>query len=241
VRLFASKGVDLQIEPESKPGYNNKNTKSRGDAVPLFGSWSREPLFVDDDSDTDSEMELESFTKPHTTQQGRTGWTEMQSYAVTPSPHPMDIAESIPSFPVPSEHGGDIPTSPVLPLPLQYYHDTDADAHMGVLDQEGSDWFISSKVNELTRLHKHEDEHDYDYDYDYEQCEFEHEHDYAGDMDMHHHHDFSPNKSGHPTIQDMMKELIIPTPSPTPPPDFGVHNCSTGSNNDHYDPDISMM
>jgi hypothetical protein len=42
-----------------------------------------------------------------------------------------------------------------------------------VFDQEGSDWFISSKVNELTRLHKHEDEHDYDYDY--EQCEFEHE------------------------------------------------------------------
>jgi hypothetical protein len=255
VRLFTSEVVDLEIESDSQPmtipqvGYSNKNMKSRRDAVPLFGSWNREPLFVDDD--TDSEMELESFTKPHTTQQGRAGWTEMQSFAVTPSPHPMDIAQSPPPFQVPSQNG-DAPTSPVSPRPpLQYYHDIDANADMGVSDQEGSDWFISSKVNELTRLHQHEDEHEYNY----EQCEFEHEHDYAGGMDMHHLHDSSPNKSGHPllaklpgfpkaggTIQDMMKELIIPTPNPTPPRDFGVHHHPNGqgSNNDHHGPHISV-
>jgi hypothetical protein len=39
-----------------------------------------------------------------------------------------------------------------LPLPPNIIMIMHADAHMGVLDQEGSDWFISSKVNELTRL-----------------------------------------------------------------------------------------
>jgi hypothetical protein len=182
---------------------------------------------------------------------------EMQSFAVTPSPHPMDLAQSPLPFQVSSEHG-DAPTSPISPPALQYYHDMDVDANMGVLDQEGSDWFISSKMNELTRLRKYEVEHEYDY----EPCEFVHECDFAGGMDMQHHHDSSPNNSGHPllaklpgfpkpggTIQDMMKELIIPTPDPTPPRDFCVHHLhhghhhisSTGSNNDHYDPNISMM
>ena len=258
VRLFMTEGVDLQIESDSKPttiaqlGYSNKNTKSRGNAVPLFGSWNREPLFVDDD--TDSEMELESFTKPHITQQGRVGWTEMQSFAVTPSPHPMDIAQSPPPFQVPSEHG-DAPTSPVSPPPIQYYHGTDTD-----VDMEGSDWFISSKVNELTRLQKYEG-NKHEYEYEHQQCEFERERDYAEGMGMHHHRTSSPNKSDHPllaklpgfpkaggTIKDMMKELIIPTPNPTPPRDFGVrhqhnghHRSITGSKNDHHGPDISMM
>jgi hypothetical protein len=39
----------------------------------------------------------------------------------------------------------------------------------------------------------------------------------------------------------MMKELIIPTPNPTPPRDQEHHRISTGNNNDHHDPDISMM
>jgi hypothetical protein len=259
VILFASMAADFQTGLDSKPtsipqlGYNNKTTKSRGVPLPLFGVWSREPLFVDDDTDT--EMELESFAKPHTTQEkGRTGWTEMQSFAITPSPHPMELAQSPLPFQVLSEHDG-APTSPVSPPPLQYYHDMDADADMGVLDQEGSDWFISSKMNELTRLHKHE------YEHEYEPCEFVHEYDYAGGMGMQQHYDSSPDKSGNPllaklpgfpepggTIQDMMEELIIPTPDPTPPRDFGVHHLhhghhrsSIGSNNDHYDPAISMM
>jgi hypothetical protein len=237
--LFASEGVDFQIGL----GCNNKKMKSRGDAVPLFGSWNREPLFVDDD--TDSEMELESLTKLPSTQQGRVGWTEMQSVAVTPSPHPMETTQSPPPFPVVSQRG-DVPTTPMSPPPLQYYLDADAD--VDVVDQEGSDWFISSKMNELTRLHKHEGE----YEYEDDQCEFEH--DYAADMDMHHRHDSSPNKSGHPllaklpgfpkpggTLQDMMKELIIPTPNPTPPPsDFGVHHHHYHGR-DNNDPTIFTM
>lgn len=259
VCLFASDGADLRTGLDSRPmtipqlGYKNKTTKSRGDAVPLFGSWSREPLFVDDDNDT--EMELESLTNLHSTQQGRPGWTEMQSFAVTPSPHPMEIAQSPPLFPLPPQYG-DTSTTTMSPPVLQYYLDpnADADADMRELDQEGRDWFISSKMNELTRLHKHE----YESQHEYQQCEFQR--DYVEGMDMHHRHDFSPNKSDQPllvklpsfpkpggTIQDLMQELIIPTPDPTPPRDFGVHHHGHGyshprsiSNNDHYDPNISM-
>jgi hypothetical protein len=261
--LLASERVDLQIELDSSKPMTTPQLgyKDRGNAVPLFGSWSREPLFVDED-DTDSEMELESLTKSSLSKQhGRAGgWTstEMQSVAVTPSPHPMEIAQSPPPFPVLSQHDN-VPTSPISPPPLQYFVDG-VDADVGMLDQEGSDWFISSKINELTRLHKHE------YEYENEQCEFEP--DYVGSMDMmHHSHDLSPNKSAHPllaklpgfpkpggTIQDMMKELIIPTPKPTPPRDFvhhdhdhdhdhdgRLHHSFSSSNNDHYDPAIPMM
>jgi hypothetical protein len=262
VNLFASKAAaDFQLGLDSKPttitqrGYNNKNTKSRGGAIPLFGVWSREPLFVDDDTDT--EMELESFANPHTSHgEGRIGWTELQSFAITPSPHPMDLAQSPLPFQVPSEHC-DAPTSHVSLPPLQYYHDTDADTDadtdMGGLDQEGSDWFISSKTNELTRLPKYEEEHEHEDQY--EPCDFVHEYDYAEGMNMHYRQDSSPLlaklpgfiKSGG-TIEDMMKERILPTPDPTPPRESGVHHLhyehhrgSTGSNNDYYDPATSMM
>jgi hypothetical protein len=227
--------------------------KSSGDAAPLFGScWSREPLFVDDlvggattgnhyhDYEDmafclggDSEMEEieSSTTKPRSTQAAG-GMGKM--VAVTPSPHPMDIAQSPPPFLQQQQQTDPTsPMSPIPPPPLHYFHSTDA------LDQEGSKRSISITMNEVT-------------------CVYEHEHEFAGDVNRH--HDYSPiddDNGGVPllaklpcfikpgaTAEDVMEELIIPTPHPTPPRDFGGHfhhRHSSSSSIAYYDPAASMM